>query len=206
MPEIANEIPTHDELQAYWQQHWVRSALRSFEIPPEELMRWYIPEVARAFQSLIRMDGREFARFAYQAILTGLERLNQLPRSHPFWRNTNRRPTIYKLGEFCRLELAIAPGDSELLKAAALLPVWHGSNDFGQEDWLELCRQPGFDLRWPPLRGTDNGAYCCRDDRSGGCFSANSGSGSRIHLLAAPHRGRGGGHSGAVGQSDTGTS
>ena len=112
-------------------------------------MRWYIPEVARAFQSLIRMDGREFARFAYQAILTGLERLNQLPRSHPFWRNTNRRPTIYKLGEFCRMELDITPGDPELLQAAALLSVWHDRNDFGQEAWLELCRQPGFDLRWP---------------------------------------------------------
>jgi len=47
------------------------------------------------------------------------------------------------------MELDITPGDPELLQAAALLSVWHGSNDFGQEAWLELCRQPGFDLRWP---------------------------------------------------------
>ena len=47
------------------------------------------------------------------------------------------------------MTLAEDPRDPEALWAAAILPVWFGRNDFGQESWLELSRLPEFDLRWP---------------------------------------------------------
>jgi len=75
--------------------------------------------------------------------------MNELPRTHPFWHGTNCRPTIYKLAELCRMRLAENREDSMALWAKAILPVWFGSNDFGQEAWAQLSHLPGFDIRWP---------------------------------------------------------
>jgi hypothetical protein len=149
MPELAHEIPSQDELKAYLQEHVDGSMFAPFWMSPEQLFHWFLPETARAFITTSDMDGRAFALLAFDAILAGLSRMNSLPRNHPFWQNTNFRPTIYKLPGFCRMQLMRAPHDPEVLWAAAIIPVWFGRNDFGQASWLDLSRQPGFDVRWP---------------------------------------------------------
>ena len=148
MPELKHEISSDDELRAYLKEHLAGSAFAAFQMPPAELARFFIPEAARAFESLGRMDGPAFAALGFDAILRGLSRMNALVRTHPFWHNTNNRATIYKLPEFCRLELAADPLDSDALWAAAILSVWFGRNDFGQGSWAPLCRH-GLDMRWP---------------------------------------------------------
>jgi len=149
LPELAHETPSQDELKGYLQQHWERSIFATYWVTPEQASHWYSPDVAQAFISLQRLDGQAFAVRAFDAIFAGLNRMNRLPRNHPFWQNTNCRPTIYKLGEFCYIIRTEAPRDIDALWAAAILPVWFGRNDFGQEAWLELSRLPEFDLRYP---------------------------------------------------------
>jgi hypothetical protein len=149
MPELKHEVPSESELRAYLQEHFARSVFACFQMPAEQLARSFSGDVARSFEALARMDGLQFAHLAFNAVMDGLTRMNSLPRDHPFWQNTNRRPTIYKLSEFCHLELAEDPANSDALLAAAILPVWFASNDFGQEIWLQIRVQIGFDIRWP---------------------------------------------------------
>lgn len=42
----------------------------------------------------------ELARRVYDCVEAGLRRLNRVPSTAPFWERTNRRPTIYKLGDY----------------------------------------------------------------------------------------------------------
>lgn len=149
MPELAHETPSQDELDIYLREHLTRSTFAPFGMMPEQLSRSFSADVARAFISLSRLDGQAFARQAFKAIFAGLNRMNDLPRNHPFWHKTNRRPTIYKLAEFCHMKRIESPGDPELLWAAAIIPVWFGHNDFGQEAWLKLSHLPEFEVRWP---------------------------------------------------------
>lgn len=149
MPELKHETPSESELGAYLQEHFAGSVFACFEMPTEQLARRFSGDVARFFEALGRMDGLQFAHLAFNAVMAGLTRMNSLPRNHPFWRNTNCRPTVYKLSEFCRLALAEDSSNSEALLAAAILPAWFGSNDFGQDFWLRLRHQIGFDIRWP---------------------------------------------------------
>src|SRR5262245_55311327 len=43
----------------------------------------------------------DLAHLVVKAIVDGLHRLDALPREEPFWDDTNRRPTLGKLREFC---------------------------------------------------------------------------------------------------------
>jgi hypothetical protein len=149
MPELIHETPSESELKAYLEEHLASSMLAPFGMTAEELSKSFCLEVGRAFASLKELDGQAFAQRAIDAIFTGLTMMNGFPRGEPFWRGTNCRPTIYKLGEFCQLERIADPRNLTALWAAAILPVWFGSNDFGQEAWVELSRLPEFDLRWP---------------------------------------------------------
>jgi hypothetical protein len=123
--------------------------MEAFRMSGDEPSKMFGPEAGQAFVSLMKLDGQAFAHRAFDAIFTALTTLNGLPRNDPFWHNTNSRPTIYKLGEFCRRKLTENPSDLAFLWAAAILPVWFGSGRFGQEAWLALSRLPDFDLRWP---------------------------------------------------------
>lgn len=149
MPELAHEVPSRDELDIYLREHLAQSMLATLNRKPEQLSGLPPSDLARAFTFLSSLDGRTFADLAFHAIFTGLNRMNSLARNHPFWNNTNRRPTIYKLGDSCHMELIESPHDPELLWAEAIRPVWWGSGDFGQDAWLELSRLPNFDVRWP---------------------------------------------------------
>jgi hypothetical protein len=149
MPELAHEIPSDEELAACLREHWKRAAPELYERSPGDLHRIMAREYADAFLSLAELDGREFARRSWDAVFAVAQRLNALSRDHEFWRNTNRRPTYYKLSEFCSLVSSANPQDAGALWALGVLPVWHGSNDFGQEAWLALSHLPEFDIRWP---------------------------------------------------------
>jgi hypothetical protein len=149
MPELIHGTPSEAELKDYLEKHLASSMLAPFGMTAEELSKSFCPEVAQAFISLKELDGQEFAQRAIAAVSTGLTMMNGLPRRDSFWRGTNCRPTIYKLGEFCQLKRIEEPRNLALLWAVAILPVWFGSNDFGQEAWMELSRLQGFDLRWP---------------------------------------------------------
>jgi hypothetical protein len=147
MPELAHETPSEGELKTYLEEHLKSSMLAPFGMTPEQLFKSFTPDLAQAFASLNELDGGLFAQRAIEAIFTGLKMVNGLPRNDPFWQGTNRRPTIYKLAEFCGIKRG--PQNRPVLWVAAILPVWFGSNDFGQEAWTELSRLPEFDLRWP---------------------------------------------------------
>jgi hypothetical protein len=88
------------------------------------------------------MKGRE-------SIFESACRLNRLPRSDPFWSKTNRRPTIHKLGDFCRLILDRNPQDRLALWTIAALDVSFGVDAFGCEQWKVLRTLDDFDVSWP---------------------------------------------------------
>ena len=149
MPELRNEHPSNDELREYLNQHVPGSVFAAFFLTPEQVTAGFPNGVARAFASLRRMDGEAFAQLAYDSLLAGMERMNELPRSDPFWENTNNRPTIFKLPQFRERELAPGTGSDEALWTAVFSHIWHGPNDFGERWWLELSRRGSLDVRWP---------------------------------------------------------
>ena len=67
-------------------------------------------------------------------MVASMRRLNSLPRTDPFWHNTNLRPTMFKLWEFCSLVLSKEPDDLPSLWSLAVLhtlergyfevPIW----------------------------------------------------------------------------------
>src|SRR5262245_57664333 len=75
------------------------------------------PEHLRGVASVLRhledcpyLDG-DFIDRIFHAVVAGLYRLDALPRDHPFWENTNRRPTFGKLAEFAEAILRYDPSD-----------------------------------------------------------------------------------------------
>src|SRR5258708_11180244 len=98
MPEIKQEIPDDPELYEYLRQSFHGIDLASGRLTFLEAES-AIPEVNRF---VIRLG---------ESIFAGLRRLNQLARSDPFWRNTKRRPTVFKLPELCQTLLREQPKD-----------------------------------------------------------------------------------------------
>jgi len=128
MPELLHEIPSDQELQAYCDEHFQKSVLF--------LTRGSRPGAAIASLGALGCD--EFGRFAMSSIFESLRRLNQLPRTDPLWANTNNRPTIYKVSEFCEQILARDPDDFLSLWTLGCMDVWFGGNRFGQRYWKRL--------------------------------------------------------------------
>lgn len=147
MPELAHEIPTEEEHWAYLQEHITHSAFAPFWMTPEELEAY--PDIAASLRTLSLMNGRGFAGRAVDGVWQSLRRMNQLPRTHAFWDKTNNRPTFYKVGDFCTLELTADPWNQDALWTRAVLPTWMGANSFGETYWLKLAQLPGFDIQWP---------------------------------------------------------
>ena len=71
-------------------------------------------------------------------LLESLKRLNQLPRTNPFWKNTNLRPTIPKLGVYCSDVLTQHPDDVLALLTQAVLGVAHAR--FETQCWVRLFK------------------------------------------------------------------
>ena len=90
-----------------------------------------------------------FCAKASASIFECLCQLNHLPRTDPFWTNTNRRPTLYKLNDYCRLVLENNPQDTLALWTMAALAVTWGVDGFGYEQWKALHALDNFDVAWP---------------------------------------------------------
>jgi hypothetical protein len=147
MPEIRNEIPTDDELREYLLASFPSLGDDFSYLVPECIIR-YSPAAAE-FLLLPSLGFGEFWHRAAQAVFRSLQRLNELPRDDPFWQNTNRRPTLFKLHDHCARLLRQDTRDEVALWTVAALDVFYGSNDFGRERWATLRRTTGLDIRWP---------------------------------------------------------
>jgi hypothetical protein len=128
MPEIRNETPSDQELLDYFHQY----ATQHF--PALQGLR---PGLFQCNQFLEKAGG---------AIRDSLQRLNKLPRTDSFWQNTNKRPTVFKLHEFCQFVLRNDPSDELALHTLVALCVLLGANDFGQEYLNRLYQLGAVDL------------------------------------------------------------
>jgi|GEM_PF-821875 len=60
----------------------------------------------------VRLDP-EFASFLHRKLTLGLRRLDEMPRSHPFWEGSDGKPTLGKVVELSRMVLKDSPDDQE---------------------------------------------------------------------------------------------
>jgi hypothetical protein len=127
MPELKNEIPTDSELREYFLEDFAFTVEGEMYAPPNR----GVPELTGGCNRLIKKAG--------EAIFASLQRLNRLERTDPFWRGTNRRPTVYKLREFCDVVLKENAGDVLALWTQLALDVLWGTSN-GRFD-LEQLRQ-----------------------------------------------------------------
>lgn len=135
MPEIKNEIPSDEELYHYFLEHY------SWAMNPDDKV-WEIPELGEAF----RLGCNEWLKRATGSIFDSMRRLNRLPREHSFWNGTNKRPTVYKLPDFCKLLLDTNPRDGLALWTLATQHVLAGANDFAPELWKKLTETGNCDI------------------------------------------------------------
>ncbi len=127
MSELKNEIPTDSELREYFLEHFASTVEGEMFAP----LIHGVPELTAGCNRLIKKAG--------ESIFASLQRLNQLERTDPFWHDTNRRPTVYKLSQFCDVVLKETPGDVLALWTHLALDVVWGSKN-GRFD-LEQLRQ-----------------------------------------------------------------
>jgi hypothetical protein len=101
---------------------------------------------------------RDLICLVVQAIIDGFRRLDALPREHPFWNQTNRRPTRGKLREFCDHLLRENPGDVSALRTGVALEIFTFQN-FDPNYWMQLHSLGQLRVSWPiwatVLSGTD---------------------------------------------------
>ncbi|HEU4391816.1 MAG TPA: hypothetical protein VFV34_28780, partial [Blastocatellia bacterium] len=152
MPEIKNEIPSDRELGDYFIDHINGSCLAvayyGAAVQEHRSQEWAKPLVA-----LYEIGFGQTVKQIADSILDSLHRLNRLPRSDPFWDNTNKRPTIFKLNDFCKRLLRENPDDVLCLRCSAALEVFHGSNSFGQHYWTRLHKLAALEVSWPIVAG-----------------------------------------------------
>ena len=117
-----------------------------FRPDPEHLRG--VASVLRHLESCVALDA-EFIDAIFQAVVTGLYRLDALPRDHPFWENTNRRPTFAKLPEFAEAVLRYDPSDQHACWMLAAADVVNGANAFGLEAWRRLHQLGALEAAWP---------------------------------------------------------
>lgn len=142
MPELKNEIPTDQELYRYFME----SCPRLLEPRTED----------DVLSEALRLGCDRLLRRVGECIFESLQRLNTLSRTDPFWQNTNKRPTIFKLSEFGSNLLKLNADDRQALWMQASLDVFYGDNDFGSEHWKRLRELGDFDVSWAVLAGLWN--------------------------------------------------
>jgi len=102
----------------------------------------------RPLQSVAYLDA-DFVEQLQFSVAAGFYRLDSLPREHPFWENTNRRPTFGKLRDFAEALLRHNPADQNAAWILATVEVLYGSNTFGLSGWRRLHDMGALDVRWP---------------------------------------------------------
>jgi hypothetical protein len=137
VPEIKNEVPSDQELAAYLDESLEGSSF-SLLIHYPENQRQYHPEVAEAlcYLSSFQQSSELLATFR-NSLFQSLLRLNHLPRTDPFWNNTNLRPTLSKLTEFCERVLSAEPNDVLSLLTISVMTVFH-TGEFQRGRWAQL--------------------------------------------------------------------
>ena len=137
MPEIKNEVPSDRELAAYLDESLKRSSF-SLLIDYPESLKPFGPEFVEAMSYLWSYQhSAEFLATFKNSIFQSLQRLNQLPRTDPFWHNTNLRPTVPKVAEFCEKILFTQPDDVLSLLTISAMTIFHTS-EFERGRWKEL--------------------------------------------------------------------
>lgn len=132
MPELKNEIPSDRELREYFLEHFAYTVEGEMYAPPNR----GVPELTAGCNRLIKKAG--------EAIFASLQRLNRLERTDPFWRGTNRRPTVYKLSDYCDVVLKENAGDVlALWTQLALDVVWGRRNGWFDLEQLRQLRAAG---------------------------------------------------------------
>jgi hypothetical protein len=96
VPETKTQLPSDQELRSYLDE-WLKTSAVSLLADYPEDRKNYHPEVVEALSYLSSSGSRsKFLTTVNNSIFQSLQRLNQLPRSDPFWYNTNCRPTIFQ--------------------------------------------------------------------------------------------------------------
>lgn len=124
MPELSCKHPSHDELQSYLSEHWETTKLVNY------------------YRNDFGIDCQKLYAKLYDSILSSLYRLNDFSREDKFWRNTNEKPTIYKLNEFCRIKLYENQNDVLALWTILALVI----KDSAPEDDFSQIIQKLFEL------------------------------------------------------------
>jgi hypothetical protein len=102
----------------------------------------------RPLQTVSYLDADFVERLQF-SVAAAFYRLDSLPREHPFWENTNRRPTFGKLRDFAEALLRHNPADQNAAWICAAVEVLYGSNTFGLPGWRRLHDSGALDVRWP---------------------------------------------------------
>jgi hypothetical protein len=121
MSEIKSEIPTDEELNTYFQAYWQEQ-----DESIKKLSAKYEIDFHRTFENL------------HDSILKSLQRLNKLARDNSFWNNTNKRPTIYKLDDYCNLLLKENPNDTLALWTKIALVFGLGFGTANPESLIQV--------------------------------------------------------------------
>jgi hypothetical protein len=117
-----------------------------FRPDPEHLRG--VADILRHLEDCPHLDA-DFIDRIFNAVVTGLYRLDTLPRNHPFWENTNRRPTFAKLLEFAEAILRFNPADEHACWMLAATSVLNLSNSYGLEGWDRLYQLGLLRAAWP---------------------------------------------------------
>jgi hypothetical protein len=148
MPEIVNEVPSDSELRAYLNE-WLNGSAGFVMLSTNPAnCNGYHPEVVEALAYLWAHPLHEvFLERCHASLLNALKRLNGLPRNDAFWRNTNCRPTVFKLAEFGNRVRLKAPDDELTLFTSAFLDV-ATVGEFHPDLWAHLYRIEAVDVRF----------------------------------------------------------
>lgn len=139
MPEITREIPSEQELLAY-RDAWLDGSSISILTLGPKCANQFHQEIREAISYLSSLRCcPNFVALVKDVLLESLKRLNQLPRTNPFWKNTNLRPTIPKLGSYCSDVLIQHPDDLLALLTQAVLGIAH-AGEFETQHWVRLFK------------------------------------------------------------------
>lgn len=105
--------------------------------------------------------GRDFVASMAIHCIQAFTRLDALPRDDPFWNGTNRRPTQYKLYDFCQKDLADNPDDIDTVWRRAAVEIVLGYS-YDPATWEKLINAGQVDAGWllyAALWGECGGSY-----------------------------------------------
>jgi hypothetical protein len=90
----------------------------------------------------------EFIRRMQESFVAAFRLLDALPRDHPFWDRTNRRPTQHRLYDFCQGAIEGHADRIPALRMTASVEVIQGLS-FNPRTWMRLQQATPVDIGWP---------------------------------------------------------